>query len=122
MNTIVKLLHTCIRSTRGIRTTGIVSTVLAGNGAGKTADRIPDSTDSGGIDYDTRLPEPYFADDARQMAIPVRICPHCGYEIRTWINGDLSCTRCENDIRSGEGILSTPDFPVPGTGKAGSRI
>jgi hypothetical protein len=42
--------------------------------------------------------------------MPVRICPHCGYEIRTWILGDLSCTRCENDIRPGEGMGSTLYF------------
>jgi hypothetical protein len=34
--------------------------------------------------------------------IPVRICPHCGYEMRTWGSGEISCTRCENDIRAGE--------------------
>jgi hypothetical protein len=34
--------------------------------------------------------------------IPVRICPHCGYKMQTWSGGDISCTRCENDIRKGE--------------------
>jgi hypothetical protein len=34
--------------------------------------------------------------------IPVRTCPHCGYKIQTWSGGDISCTRCENDIWKGE--------------------
>lgn len=34
--------------------------------------------------------------------IPVRICPHCGYEMRTWSGGEISCIRCENDLRKGE--------------------
>jgi hypothetical protein len=34
--------------------------------------------------------------------IPIRICPHCGHQMRTWTGGDISCTRCENDIVAGE--------------------
>ncbi|MEI8331300.1 MAG: hypothetical protein WCF90_06600 [Methanomicrobiales archaeon] len=38
--------------------------------------------------------------------MPIRICPHCGYEIQTWILGEHSYTRCENDIHPGEGMGS----------------
>jgi len=44
-----------------------------------------------------------------QPAIPVRICPHCGYEIRTWSRGNVSCTRCENDIGTGEAAGNIPE-------------
>lgn len=55
--------------------------------------------------------------------MPVRICPHCGYEIRTWILGDLSCTRCENDIRPGEGTGSARCYRVSDiTSDAGFRV
>ena len=52
--------------------------------------------------------------DIPDHAIPVRICPHCGHEMRTWIHGDLSCTRCENDLRPGEGMGSTFGYQAPG--------
>jgi hypothetical protein len=55
-------------------------------------------------------------------AIPIRTCPHCGYEIRTWIHGDLSCTRCENDIHPGEGMGSSPNFQVQGICDVSSRL
>jgi hypothetical protein len=48
-------------------------------------------------------------------AIPVRVCPHCGYEVRTWIEGNISCTRCENDIGAGEMSGGIPEgLRVPG--------
>jgi len=59
--------------------------------------------------------------ETHQEAIPIRICPHCGYEIRTWILGDLTCTRCENDIRNGEGMPAPLYYRVSGiSGNAGS--
>lgn len=49
------------------------------------------------------LPAPALFAGAGGDAVPIRICPHCGYEIRTWILGDITCTRCENDILIGVG-------------------
>jgi len=48
-------------------------------------------------------PESLVSGGFFDMDVPIRICPHCGYEIRTWILGDLTCTRCENDIHIGKG-------------------
>lgn len=51
-----------------------------------------------------RMPAPPVSCGTSDPVTPIRICPHCGYEIRTWILMNLSCTRCENDIRPGEGM------------------
>lgn len=53
-----------------------------------------------------RTPAPQVSCINSDTVMPIRICPHCGYEIQTWILGELSCTRCENDIRPGEGMGS----------------
>jgi hypothetical protein len=45
----------------------------------------------------------------QQPAIPIRICPHCGYEMRTWTGGPISCTRCENDIEADEAAGNISD-------------
>ena len=45
----------------------------------------------------------------QSLEIPIRICPHCGHQMRTWTGGDISCTRCENDIAAGEKTQSLPD-------------
>ena len=51
----------------------------------------------------SHMPAPTLFAGTGGDAVPIRICPHCGYEIRTWILGDITCTRCENDILNGEG-------------------
>ena len=84
---------------------------------------VPDAVESATRGSGGDIPVPASAASAETPgeAIPIRICPHCGYEIRTWILGDLTCTRCENDIRTGEGMPSPLYYRVSGiAGNAGS--
>ena len=46
---------------------------------------------------------PQFSEAPEEAAgpvIPIRICSHCGYEIRTWILGDLTCSGAKMTSRA----------------------
>ncbi|MDP3565382.1 MAG: hypothetical protein Q8R70_12930 [Methanoregula sp.] len=59
-----------------------------------------------GLKGNGRMHESPVSCGTSDTVMPIRICPHCGYEIQTWILGELSCIRCENDILPGEGMGS----------------
>ena len=110
MNTLIKTLWNRTRSAFDV----------LGNGCDKNSQGCdctltdlqpaPDTPSIAEIKPGNRVSEPQAPGSPPDSLIPIRICPHCGYEIRTWILGDLSCTRCENDIRPGEGMGSTLYF------------
>jgi len=122
MHLLVNSLYSRARTALGGWGNGCKRTGPAGNDNGGESVLIASDAalqESGG---NAPVPELPVHEDMPDIGIPVRICPHCGYEIRTWINGDLSCTRCENDIRPGEGMISSPDFQVRGICDVGSRL
>jgi hypothetical protein len=121
MNTRVNLLCTRARTVIGMRDTGCKWTVPAGKGIqGLSGQRHSHAGIRGPGIYRIRITSPL--DEVLELEMPIRICLHCGYEIRTRIDGDLSCTRCENDLNPGEGMETSPVFLLLGISDGGSRL
>jgi hypothetical protein len=121
MHLLVHSLYARARTVLGQWGTGHKGTGPAGNDT-KGPVQIPGNAviqESAEPDFTSVSP---VSSENPDTAIPIRICPHCGYEIRTWINGDLSCTRCENDILPEAGMISLHDFQVVGICDVGSRL
>lgn len=106
MNALVNSLWNRTRTAFEMLGTGREVNVPGGDSAQKQPEQTEQDTSIAGSKGNDRMTGPRVACSTSDTVMPIRICPHCGYEIQTWILGELSCTRCENDIHPGEGMGS----------------
>jgi hypothetical protein len=107
MNALVNSLWNRTRTALEMWGTGREVNVPGRDSAQQQPEPTVQDTSIKGLKGNDRMPAPQVLCSNSDTVMPIRICPHCGYEIQTWILGELSCSRCENDIHPGEGMGST---------------
>jgi len=117
MNVLENSLNIRARFATGMRKTLFTRAVVGNN-----MQTLPGQMSLNARIKEHRMFTPPASEDIHDHVIPIRICPHCGYVIRTWIDGELSCIRCENDLYPGEGVVSVPILQAQGTRDLGSRV
>jgi hypothetical protein len=114
MNALIKSLLARTRTALEVRSPGYQVDLPGSNTQHEQPVPVAVESATMGSGVDIPAPASTASAEMHDEAIPIRICPHCGYEIRTWILGDLTCTRCENDIRTGEGMPAPLYYRIPG--------